>query len=92
MPTTTTVTIHRNNVSPDPVTLGKGDHVNWHNSSGETVILGLPRIFSPQGDPTIANGETSRNYTVNANATVGNHTYSISTPAAVPRSGTIDVT
>ena len=88
---TTTVTINSNNLSPDPVDLDKGSKVNWHNSSGETLVLGLPAIFSPQGDPTIPDGQTSRDYTVNANATVGNHSYSISTPAAVPRSGTIDV-
>lgn len=93
MPNTpTTVTIGSDSLSPNPVSLAKGSQVNWTNSSGETVTLNLPAIFSPQGDPTIENGATSRTYTVNANATVGSYSYPITTAAAVPRSGTIDVT
>lgn len=91
-PKTVTVTINPNDLQPNPVVLDKGDHVKWYNNSGVEVVLGLPPIFSPQGDPTIPNGQTSSPYTVNNNATVGNHQYSIGTTAAVPRNGTIDVT
>lgn len=90
--TPTTVTIGSDSLSPDPLSLARGARVNWTNNSGTTVTLNLPAIFSPPGNPTINNGQTSQTYTVNSNATVGSHTYTISTPAAVPRSGTIDVT
>ena len=88
----TTVTINKTNLSCKTVALDRGDDLKWHNNSGATVTLGLPAIFAPPGNPTIDNGDTSRKYTVKANAKKGNHTYSISTPGAVPRNGTIDVT
>lgn len=92
MPKTVHVTINVEDHYPEPVPLDRGDKVNWYNNTGETVTLKLPPIFSPQGDPTIDDGETSRDFTVNNNATVGSYTYKITALERAPRNGTIDVT
>lgn len=91
MPKTVPVTINEDDIEPDPVNVDRGDKINWTNNTSVTLVLGLPRIFSPPQDPEIDPGQTSRDFTVNANATVGDHGYSIATSSAVPRNGTIDV-
>lgn len=93
MPNTYTITI--TDTSVNSVTVNAGDKVQWTNSASISVtISNLPNILSPtppNATLTLAVNATSQQYTVNG--TTGEYIYNISatSPAGLPRTGTIDI-
>jgi plastocyanin len=81
--------------SVNTVTVQPGHKIRWTNDASVSVTLtNLPSILSPTppgAELTLAVGETSGKYTVNGSP--GSYTYDISPtgPAALPRTGTIDI-
>ena len=93
MPQTYTITI--TDASVNGVTVGSGDKVQWTNSASISVTLSnLPDILSPtppSATIVLASGATSQQFTVNGSP--GEYTYALSatSPAGLPRTGTIDI-
>jgi hypothetical protein len=71
-----------------------GDKITWTNNTGyEVTSFTLPTCVSPQTSPApLANGATTRDYTVNSGANgTFDYSYSFSRTAEDTRTGTIDV-
>jgi|SaaInl4_150m_RNA_FD_contig_21_1969629_length_1320_multi_5_in_0_out_0_2 plastocyanin len=78
-----------NTVTP---TVKAGDKVTWSNDTGQECTLVPPTCVSPHNkSETIADGDTSREYTVN-NSPNGSYSYTYTVgPGVATRNGTIDV-
>lgn len=80
--------------TPTTPTVDTSDKLTWTNNTGSSIAsFTLPSCVGGSSPAPIANGATTRQFTVNANATKGDYGYSFgdSDLDLGRRNGTIDV-
>lgn len=85
------ITIDLTNADKGETDVKNGNQIAWKNSTGSDITLHPPSCVSPGTDTPIANGATSRNFTVQGNVN-GTYDYTFDVGAEVGvRTGNIKI-
>lgn len=85
------ITIDLTDANKGETDVKNGAKIAWHNSSGSDITLHPPSCVSPGNATQIANGATSRNFTVTGNVNASyEYTFDVGAEVGV-RTGNIKI-